>query len=146
MQAVSEETIRIGAIEIRFLVDEERSNASLTVFECRIPAGAKVPVPHSHDAFDETIYGLSGVTTYTVDGVDFEVGAGDTVFIPRGVVHGFVNAGEDDSVFLAMATPGLFGPGYFRDMAAVVARAAGAPPDVTDLIEVMRRHGLTPAV
>jgi quercetin dioxygenase-like cupin family protein len=146
MSTVRAEVIRIGAIEIRFLVDEQSSDGNLTAFECHIPAGAKVPVPHSHDAFDETIYGVSGVTTYTVDGVEHEVGPGDALFIARGVVHGFVNAGDEESVFLAVATPGLFGPAYFREMGEVVSAAAGGPPDIGAAMEVMRRHGLTPAI
>jgi quercetin dioxygenase-like cupin family protein len=145
MSTVSTDTIRIGAIEIRFLVDEGDSAGSVTAFECRIPAGAKAPVPHSHDAFDETVFGLGGVITYTVDGVDHEIGAGEALFIPRGVVHGFVNATDEEAVFLAMSTPGIFGPAYFREMGDVVAAAAGAPPDTGALMEVMRRHGLTPA-
>jgi quercetin dioxygenase-like cupin family protein len=33
-----------------------------------VPARAQMPAPHSHDGFDEIIYGLRGVTTFTVDG------------------------------------------------------------------------------
>ena len=47
--------------------------------------------------------------------------------------------------FLAIATPGVFGPAYFRDVAQVLAAAAGGPPDLSALAEAMRRHGLTPA-
>jgi quercetin dioxygenase-like cupin family protein len=61
-------TIRVGAVSIRFLVEADDSGGSVTVFECLVPAGVKVPVPHSHDAFEETIYGLEGVSTWTIDG------------------------------------------------------------------------------
>jgi hypothetical protein len=37
------------------------------------------------------------------------------------------------------------GPAYFRDVAQVLAGAAGGPPDLAALAEAMRRHGLTPA-
>ncbi len=139
------ETIHLGAIEIRFLVDEALSSGSMTMFEVRVPSGAKVPVPHSHDAFDETIYGLKGITAFTVDGVAHQLAASDAVFIPRGVTHGFVNSGEEDAVFLAVATPGIFGAAYFRELREVLAAAAGGPPDRVALQEVMRRHGLSPA-
>jgi len=43
-------------------------------------------------------------------------------------------------------TPGLLGPEYFREIAAVLAGAAGGPPDLAAIGEVMRRHGLTPAL
>ena len=104
-----------------------------------------MPAPHSHDAFEETIYGLAGTITFTVGGTDHEVGPGDAVFIPRGAVHGFVNRGDTDARFLAVTTPGLLGPAYFREMGAVVKAAAGGPPDLEAVKDVMRRHGLTPA-
>jgi quercetin dioxygenase-like cupin family protein len=104
-----------------------------------------MPAPHSHDAFDETNYGLAGVTTFTVDGRRIEVGPGEAAFVPRGAVHGFENPGEDDARFLAVVTPGLLGPDYFREVADVIAAAAGGPPDLAAIGDVMRRHGLTPA-
>jgi quercetin dioxygenase-like cupin family protein len=137
--------IHAGPIGIRFLVEPEESGGSVSVFECRVPAGVKTPAPHSHDGFEETIYGLEGVSTWTVDGVPHDVGPGEAICIRRGAVHGFANDGDADAVFLAVATPGLFGPAYFREMGEVVAAAAGGPPDMAAIMAVMRRHGLTPA-
>jgi hypothetical protein len=48
------------------------------------------------------------------------------------------------SKLLAIATPGVFGPAYFRDVIQVLAAAARAPPDPAALGEAMRRHGLPP--
>ena len=104
-----------------------------------------VPPPHSHDAFDETVYGLEGVLTFTIDGGTREIGPGDSVCIRRGQVHQFVNAGTVDAKFLSVATPGVFGPDYFTEIRDVLTAAAGGPPDVGTLLDVMRRHGLTPA-
>jgi hypothetical protein len=46
---------------------------------------------------------------------------------------------------LAIVTPGVLRPDYFREIAAVVEAAAGGPPNAAAIVEVMRRHGLTPA-
>ena len=81
----------------------------------------------------------------TVAGEAIEVGPGDVLLIPRGVVHHFDNAGDVDATALAIVTPGILGGDYFRDIATVVAAAAGGPPDLAAIGEVMRRHGLTPA-
>src|SRR6266540_1590052 len=108
---------------IQFLVDAEESNGSVSVFRCDLPVGARIPVPHSHDDFDETVYGLSGVTTFTVDGVPTKIGPGDALFVPRGMVHGFAVSGDADASILCVATPGLFGAGYFREMAEVMEAA-----------------------
>jgi quercetin dioxygenase-like cupin family protein len=138
-------TIQVGAISIDFLVDADDSGGSVTLFECLVPADAQVPIAHSHDGFEETIYGLEGVCTWTIDGQARELGPGESVCIRRGRVHGFENRGSVDAKFLAIATPGVFGPAYFREVAGVLAAAAGGPPDLGAVGEVMRRHGLTPA-
>jgi quercetin dioxygenase-like cupin family protein len=145
MQPTQTETITVGAMSIRFLVEADDSGGSVTVFECTVPAQAQMPAPHSHDAFEETVYGLQGVATFTIDGKVIEIGPGDAVCIRRGVVHGFENRNSVDAKFLAMASPGVFGPAYFHDVGEVLGAAAGGPPDRDALAEVMRRHGLTPA-
>jgi quercetin dioxygenase-like cupin family protein len=139
------DTIRVGALSIRFVLDAETSDGHATAFECGVPARAAMPAPHSHDGFEETNYGLAGVTTFTVDGEQRELHPGEVVFIPRGAVHAFANHTAQDATFLAIATPGLLGPSYFNEIAAVLNAAAGGPPDRAAIGEVMRRHGLTPA-
>jgi quercetin dioxygenase-like cupin family protein len=145
MSTRTTEEIKIGPLGIRFLVEGEASGGTVAVFECDVPAGAKVPAAHSHDAYEETIYGLRGVMTWTVEGTPTEVGPGDVVCIPRGAVHRFDNNGDEDATVLAIVSPGILGPDYFRDVAAVVQAAAGGPPDLAEIGAVMRRHGLTPA-
>ncbi len=144
MQALRE-AITVGPHTVRFLVEAADSNASVAVFECEVPANANMPVVHSHDGFEETIYGLEGTTTWTLDGEVVEVGPGDGVCIRRGVVHGFENLGAVDAKFLAIASPGLFGPAYFEEIRDVLDASEGGPPDFAALGAVMRRHGLTPA-
>jgi len=144
-RADSQETIQVGAMGITFLVDAVDSNGSVSVFECFVPADSRMPTPHSHDAFEETIYGLEGVTSWTVDGRAIEIGVGDALCVPRGAVHGFQNAGARDAKFLAVASPGLMRPDFFREIHEVLAASDGGPPDPAKVGEVMRRHGLTPA-
>ena len=139
------EEIRIGQLVIRFLLEGEASGGSVAVFEFDVPAGARVPAAHSHDGYEETIYGLEGVLTCTLDGRQTDVGPGEVLCIPRGVVHRFDNDHGVDAKMLAIVSPGILGPGYFREMVAVVEAATGGPPDPAALAEVMRRHGLTPA-
>jgi quercetin dioxygenase-like cupin family protein len=110
MDSPATATIDVGAISVDFLVDADDSGGSVTVFECAVPADAKVPIAHSHDAFEETIYGLEGICTWTIDGQARELGRGESVCIRRGQVHGFENRGSVGAKFLAIATPGVFGP------------------------------------
>jgi quercetin dioxygenase-like cupin family protein len=144
-KTMDDETITIGELGVRFLVEAADSNGSASVFECHVPAGSRMPLPHSHDGFEETVYGLEGTTTWTIDDETIDVGPGEAVCVRRGQIHGFQNHGDVDATFLGIATPGLFGPAYFREIAEVLAASAGGPPDLAALGEVMRRHGLTPA-
>ena len=105
-----------------------------------VPVGAKVPLPHYHKSYDETIYGVAGVITFTVDGKTVPIGRRESYFIPRGAVHGFNNLGQTDAKALAVVTPALLGPDFFKETAAIVN--AGGPPDVEKLKAVLAKHGL----
>ena len=145
MVTSTREEIRVGDLTSRFLVEGPESGGTVAVFEFDVPSAAGVPFPHSHDGYEETIYGLEGVLTWTIDGTPVDVGPGEAVCIPRGAIHHFANNGGDDARALAIVTPGVLGPDYFRELAAVVEAAAGGPPDPAAIADVMRRHGLTPA-
>lgn len=139
------EEIRIGQLAIRFLLEGHASGGSVAVFEVDVPVGAKVPIAHSHDGYEETIYGIEGVLTWMVDGRARDVGPHEVLCIPRGAIHRFDNNCSADAKILAIVTPGILGPDYFREIAAVVKAAVGGPPDPAAIAQVMRRHGLTPA-
>ena len=145
MSITMNEEIQVGPLAIRFLVEQQASGGSVTVFEFDVPAGAKLPVAHSHDGYEETVYGLRGTVTWTVEGTTIEAAPGQAVCIPRGAVHRFDNHGDEDATVLAIVTPGVIGPDYFRELAAVIRAAAGGPPDPAEIGAVMLRHGLTPA-
>jgi quercetin dioxygenase-like cupin family protein len=145
MTASTREEIKVGELAIRFLIEDEQSAGPVAVFEFDVPAGAKVPVAHSHDAYEETIYGLDGVLTWTIEGTPTDVGAGEALCIPRGAVHHFHNTRDIDAKALAIVTPGVLGPDYFREVAEILDAAAGGPPDPAAIAAAMRRHGLTPA-
>ncbi len=142
----SEETIRLGPLTVRFLLTGENSTGSVAVFELTVPAGRRLAAPaHSHDHYEETIYGLEGALTWTVDGNPIEVGPGQALCIPRGAVHRFDNNGPRDARALCAITPAAIGPRYFRESAEAINASAGGPPDRARMAEIMRRHGLTPA-
>jgi quercetin dioxygenase-like cupin family protein len=147
MSTTMGERINVGEVEVRFMVEGDASGGSVALFEFVVPAGARVPIAHSHDGYEETIYGLEGTLTWTVGDRPVEVGRGDVLCIPRGVVHRFDNDHDADARMLAIVTPGILRADYFREASALLdeAAAAGRPPDPAALVAVMRRHGLTPA-
>jgi quercetin dioxygenase-like cupin family protein len=145
MSADDGEVIRVGSLEIRFLVQAADSNGSVAIFETTVPHAGRPPAPHSHDAYEETIYGLEGSTTWTIEGRAVDIGPGEAICIRRGDIHHFDNPGTEAAKFLAVVSPGVLGPEFFREMGAVVASATHGPPDREKVGEVMSRFGLTPA-
>src|SRR5438270_3417474 len=89
----ADETIGARGLAVRFLVTADDSNGSVAVFELVVPGAQRLPAPaHSHDHYEETIYGISGVLTWTVDGKQIDFGP----CIPRGAIHRFDNNGNED--------------------------------------------------
>lgn len=142
----AEETLSTTGLAVRFMVTGDNSNGSVAAFELMVPAGKQLPAPaHSHDHYEETVYGVEGVITFIVDGKAVAVGPGATLCIPRGAIHRFENTGSTDAKALCLISPAAIGPEYFRETFAVLNEAAGAPPDKAKLMEIMRRYRLTPA-
>jgi quercetin dioxygenase-like cupin family protein len=142
----SDETIHLGPLSVRFLITGDDASGSVALFELMVPAAQRLAAPaHSHDHYEETVYGIESVLTWTVDGKRIDVGPGHALCIPRVAVHRFDNHGSHDVKALCAITPAAIGPQYFRESAAVINAAAGGPPDRIRMTEIMRRHGLTPA-
>ena len=119
----SDETIPLELLKVRFLLTGENSNGSIAAFELTVPGSHRLPVPaHSHDHYEETIYGLDGVMTWTVNGKAIDVGPGQTLCIPRGAVHRFDNHGDRDVKALCVITPAVLSPLYFREVAEAFER------------------------
>jgi quercetin dioxygenase-like cupin family protein len=139
---VTSETITIGGLALRFLQTKEGTAGSLDAFEMTVEPNARMPIAHYHDSWDETVYGLAGALTLRVDGEDVVLEPGQSVFIKRGIVHGFRNDAQEAARCLCILTPGVLGPGYFREVAALIAEGA---PDPAKMKDIMLRHGLHPA-
>lgn len=73
-----------------------------------------------------------------------DIAPGETCFIPRSAIHGFNNLKQEDAKALAVITPALLGPIYFKEIAEIIN--AGGPPDIEKIKLVMKKHGLVPAM
>jgi len=135
------QTIQIGQLQINYLHDGAESG-KLGCFEMTVPSGAMVPPPHSHTNNDEIVYVLEGTLRYSFGGDVRDLNVGDSMFSPRGSVHGFSNPHDAIARVLITNSPDI-GAQYFRDIAEVVS--AGGPPDRAKLMAVMSQYGLVPA-
>ncbi|MDX2154450.1 MAG: cupin domain-containing protein [Bryobacteraceae bacterium] len=143
----SEEMIHLGPLAVRFLLTGDNSAGTVAVFEVIVPGGQRPAGPaHSHDHYEETVYGLTGMLTWTVDGKQIDVGPGKALCIPRGAIHRFDNNGSQEAKALCVITPAAIGPEFFRECAELINASAGGQLDRVKMVEVMRRYGLTPAL
>jgi quercetin dioxygenase-like cupin family protein len=139
VQPPEQPALKIGQLEIRYLIDGAVTGAGVGVFELTVPPGARVPPAHSHSQNEEVVYVLDGVLRYTVDDETRDLKQGERMYTPRGSVHAFSNPHGAPARALIILTPDI-GAQYFRE----VAEAAHAPggPNPAKLVEVMTRYGL----
>jgi len=138
MTSPSADPIQVGQLRIRYLVEGSGTNG-MGVFELEVPPGSNVPPPHSHTNNEEIVYVLEGRLRYSVNAEHRDLAPGETMFTPKGGVHGFSNPFEKTARALIMNSPDI-GAQYFRDVAAIVN--APGPPDKAALVSVMSRYGL----
>jgi quercetin dioxygenase-like cupin family protein len=140
MQPQEQPVIKIGQLEIRYLLDGTVAGSGMGLFELTIAPGARVPPPHSHRDNEEIVYVLEGTLRYTVDEESRDLIAGERMYTPRGSVHAFSNPHGQTARALVMLTPDI-GAQYFRDVAEVATAPGG--PDPARMAQVMNRYGLT---
>lgn len=141
----SEELFKYAGLEIHFLLTSSDSNGTMSVFEFSVPANFKIPGPaHSNNGYEEMVYGLEGTLTWTVDGMDVQVGPGQALCIPQGATHRWENNGSVPARQLTVISPGVMGPEYFREVKQLLS--AGGPQNPAAMADVMRRHGMIPVV
>ncbi|MEM6528030.1 MAG: cupin domain-containing protein [Chloroflexota bacterium] len=94
--------------ELVFELIGERMGAvnSHSVAQIVLPYG-KASRKHYHPEAEESYYVLAGRGRVVLDGEEQKVMAGDTVWIPPGVVHQIFNTGhqQENLIFLAVCIP-----------------------------------------
>jgi quercetin dioxygenase-like cupin family protein len=139
MQPQEQPVVKIGQLEIRYLVDGTVTGAGVGMFELTVPPGARVPPAHSHRDNEEVIYVLEGMLRYAVDDEVRDLKQGERMYTPRGSVHAFSNPHDRPARALIVLTPDI-GAQYFRDIAEVASAPGG--PNPAKMMEVMNRYGL----
>jgi quercetin dioxygenase-like cupin family protein len=86
-------------------VTAKETNGALGFIEASVPPGGGPP-PHSHNSGDEAFFLLSGELEFLNGDRTFVAGAGDFIFVPRGIRHRFKNIGIHTTKMIFMFTPG----------------------------------------
>ena len=64
---------------------------------------------HTHKEHDLTVFLYRGNGRMTVGSQSFPIRTGDSLYVPRGVVHTFENLGKTPAVAIVIFTPGFDG-------------------------------------
>ncbi len=108
------QTIRVGEMSVTFLKTRHETEGAFDLFELTVPPFTRIPLPHIHRKYDETIFGVDGTMIWAlqVEGKDkpTEVRRGTTLFIPRGTPHFYANRTHTTARILCLQTPGVLGP------------------------------------
>jgi len=84
-------------LDVRYLVSPERNGARLTgVGQTIYPGGGGTHELHSHPDAEETVIVMEGRGRHRVGDNWYDIGPGDIVFVPRGMVHGAIANTEED--------------------------------------------------
>jgi mannose-6-phosphate isomerase-like protein (cupin superfamily) len=140
--------VMLGPLRVECLLDKADTAGAVSVFDVSFPAGAgsfgatvragePPPLAHSHLRFDEVMHLLEGDVEVAIGDGTRHAAAGDVIYVPRGVPHGFANRGQSRARILFTAVPGELTLAYFEALAA-------AGDDEEARFAAMRRHGVEP--
>ena len=127
-------------------VSSEQTGGAYSLFEVAVgPGGGEGP--HVQHREDECFYVLEGRFGFVVEGSEIEAGPGSLVYVPKGGLHAFENAGEATGRMLVIQTPG----GAYERFVEEVGRPTAdgsirpeeeAPDDAERLAAVGAEYGL----
>ena len=137
-QAGQRSVVRAYGDEVHFHLTGAQTGGGFTLFTDITPPGGGPP-PHYHEHEDELFFVLEGQMQFCKDGQWIEVGPGGTVYIPKGVLHTFKNAGPTPSKLLIRTSPSGFET-FFERSQAEFQRTGG--PDMGRLLEIAAEHGI----
>ena len=129
---------------ITFKVVSEETGGEYSLYELTVPPQLGAP-PHIHHRETEAYYLLDGEVEFLRGEHTVRARAGEFVFVPTGVVHGFTNVGQEPARFMGIVTPGglheklLSGLGEPAKTETLPPPPEG-PPDVERLVQIARKY------
>jgi quercetin dioxygenase-like cupin family protein len=130
--------IDLGGTVVTLRLDGPVTGAAYAALNIALAPGAGAAL-HRHRYEDETFAILGGVITFQLGVETRAVGAGGLVFIPRGLLHAFRNAGTEHATALIVVTPaGL--EQYFAELGTLLG--AAEQPAAETIAALNERYGL----
>jgi mannose-6-phosphate isomerase-like protein (cupin superfamily) len=147
------ETLLEGPFGVELLMKSSDTDGRFGLVEHPIAPRSLAGPMHVHKHEDEYSYVLEGEVGFQVADDVFTAGPGQLVAKPRGIWHGFWNAGDEPARVLELISPGGF-ENYFAELAPLLkperdfegmARLQakyGLEMDFSSIERLSREHGL----
>ncbi len=119
-----------------FLKTAAETNGELLQIECvSPPTGVKEP-EHIHPKQESFAKMISGSCTFSIDGKEHTIKAGETISIPPNVRHHFWNSGDTDAHYIAEFKPALTIDGFFASFFALAKDGKLSEKGMPDFFQV----------
>lgn len=132
-------TAQVFSVRTDIMMRSEDTGGTYSSYEIIAPpeCGARA---HTHSHENENMYVIEGTFHFRCGEQECTLGAGDSIYMPKGLPHSFINTGQTTGRLLGVATPaGL--ERFFEDVDEVV-RVKQADLTRADIAAVCRRHGI----
>ena len=124
--------LQVLGTQVRFLCEAHSTNNVWSLMEVTLPQDAGPP-PHSH-RWDEAYFVIEGDVAFSVGEQRFTASAGDFVYTPGGVAHGFRGASLRPARVLIFDAPAHAGA-FFKRVGREVKELPRDLPKVIDIGE-----------
>ena len=129
--------LAIFGVQFTVTIPASRTDGAFSVFEEITPPRLGPPL-HIHHAEDEFFRVLAGRYRFRVANDDVDAGPGDTLVVPRGTPHTFLNVGDGPGHLFMGFTPGG-GEAFFT---RVAAEGLTVPADMGRIAALGAEHNL----
>jgi len=133
--------LHVLGTEVRFLCEAPDTANAWSLMEVTVPRDSGPP-PHTHD-WDEAYFVTVGEVHFSVGEQCFTASAGDFVYAPGGVPHGFCGASEQPARVLIFDAPAHAGS-FFKRVSREVKDLPRDLPKVLDIGEATGIRFLKP--
>jgi quercetin dioxygenase-like cupin family protein len=128
--------LHVLGTEVRFLCEGRDTKSAWSLMEVTLPRDSGPP-PHSH-LWDEAYFVTEGDVQFIVGDQSFTATAGDFVYTPGSVVHGFRGASQRPARVLILDAPAHAGAFFKR----VDKEVKELPRDLHKVIDIGKNTGI----
>jgi mannose-6-phosphate isomerase-like protein (cupin superfamily) len=131
---------------VMWKITSYQTGGAYSLFEVATRPGGGPP-PHVQHREDEAFYVLEGEYEFLVEGRTINAGAGSLLYVPRGNLHTYNNAGEEPGRMLVSQTPGGLHERFFEEIGEERKDGSTLPvsedaPDMQRISKIAGEYGI----